>query len=119
MLPATLGGIAHAFVFPAAMAGGSLAFPNRYRGLATTLMLTMFDLGMLIGQPLVGSLVHLARQAGWPAYPTMFLTMTLLLSSVACAYAIQPSWRRRAPRKRLRCPSQESNEPVEQPVTAA
>jgi MFS family permease len=119
ILPAALGGIAHAFVFPAAMAGGSLAFPLRYRGLATTLMLTMFDLGVLIGQPMVGSLIHLARQAGWPAYPTMFLTMTILLSTVACVYGLQPPRRRRAKGRRIRRPDQQSDEPAEQPVAAA
>ena len=120
VLPATLGGIAHAFVFPAAMAGGSLAFPIRYRGLATTLMLTMFDLGMLIGQPLIGSLVHLARQAGWPAYPTMFLTMAVLLSIVGCVYALQPNRRRRVRRKQLRTTrSVPDKESAELPVAAA
>ena len=104
MLPAVLGGVGHAIMFPAAMAGGSLAFPDRYRGLATTLMLTMFDLGMLIGQPLVGTLVHLARRAGWPAYPTMFLTMTVLLSLAGLVYAWQGP-RRRIGKKPARRPS--------------
>lgn len=119
ILPATLGGIAHAFVFPAAMAGGSLAFPTRYRGLATTLMLTMFDLGMLIGQPLVGSLIHVARKAGWPAYPTMFLTMTILLSIVGSFYAFQPARKQRIRQKRIRAVDSRSEEEVELPVTAA
>ncbi|MCA9171636.1 MAG: MFS transporter [Planctomycetales bacterium] len=84
LLPATLGGIAHAFVFPAAMTGGSLAFPTRYRGIATTLMLTMFDLGNLVGQPAVGSLLHVARRFDWPAYPTMFVSVAafVLVASV-------------------------------------
>ena len=69
LIPATFGGIAHAFVFPAAMTGGSLAFPTRYRGLATTLMLTMFDLGNLVGQPAVGTILRLAERMGWPPYP--------------------------------------------------
>ncbi len=87
MLPAALGGVAHAFVFPAAMTGGSLAFPVRYRGLATTLMLTMFDLGNLVGQPAVGSALHLARQLGWPAYPTMFLSVAVVMIATLSLYA--------------------------------
>jgi MFS family permease len=119
ILPATLGGIAHAFVFPAVMAGGSLAFPTRYRGLATTLMLTMFDLGMLIGQPLVGSLIHLARTAGWPAYPTMFLTMTIILSIAGLLYGRQSSRRERIRHRSLRSVDSRSDEELELPVTAA
>src|SRR5690606_26690223 len=38
-IPAVLSGVAHAFLFPAVMSGGSIAFPARYRGLATTVML--------------------------------------------------------------------------------
>ncbi len=118
LLPAALGGVGHAIMFPAAMAGGSLAFPDRYRGLATTLMLTMFDLGMLIGQPLVGTLVHVAQRAGWPAYPTMFLTMTVLLSLAGLVYARQPP-RRRAWQKLPRQPGTTPGEAADLPVTAA
>ena len=88
MIPASLGGLAHAFVFPAAMSGGSLSFPIRYRGLATTLMLTMFDLGSLVGQPVVGSIVHFAKLFGWPAYPTMFVSVAIFLATVTVIFAI-------------------------------
>lgn len=67
MLPAFLIGAAHAMLFPAATAGVSLAFPARYRGLATTLTMAMFDLGMLIGSPLAGGLLWVAEQIGWAA----------------------------------------------------
>jgi MFS family permease len=90
LIPATLGGVAHAFVFPAAMTGGSLAFPIRYRGLATTLMLTMFDLGNLVGQPAVGSILKLAEFAGWPPYPTMYLSVAALMLAVLGIYGILP-----------------------------
>ena len=88
MIPASLGGLAHAFVFPAAMSGGSLAFPIRYRGLATTLMLTMFDFGSLVGQPAVGSIVHFAKLSGWPAYPTMFVAVAIFLGTVTIGFAL-------------------------------
>ena len=47
------------FVWP----GESLAFPIWYRGIATTLILTMFDIGNLVGQPAVGSILTLAKRA--------------------------------------------------------
>jgi ABC-type branched-subunit amino acid transport system permease subunit len=94
-----LGGIAHAFVFPAAMADGSLAFPMRYRGLATTLMLTVFDLGSLIGQPAVGSVIKLAQFMGWPAYPLMYVSVALLLLLVLAIYVWSTSASGGLPRK--------------------
>lgn len=88
IIPAATGGLAHAFVFPAAMSGGSLAFPIRYRGLATTLMLTMFDFGSLVGQPAVGSIVHFARQSQWPAYSTMFVIVACFLAGVTLIFGV-------------------------------
>jgi predicted MFS family arabinose efflux permease len=88
MIPAVLGGVAHAFVFPAAMTGGSLAFPLRYRGIATSLMLTMFDLGNLVGQPAVGTMVWLARKWSLPAYPMMFLSVGAMMLLSMVAYAL-------------------------------
>jgi MFS family permease len=85
-LPAVLGGTAHALLFPAVVGGGSLAFPRRYRGLATTLVLLMFDLGNVIGQPLVGTTVSIARQWGVPAYPVMFWLVTAIVTAVAIHY---------------------------------
>ena len=88
-VPAVFAGTAHAFLFPAVLAGGSMSFPIRYRGLATTLMLTMFDVGNLVGQPAVGGVVQVGRQLGWPAYPVMFVGMAATISSVALLYAWQ------------------------------
>jgi hypothetical protein len=73
------------------MTGGSLAFPTRYRGLATTLMLTAFDLGNLLGQPAVGSMLRLADFMGWPPYPTMYLSVAVLLVAVLTLYAWSPA----------------------------
>jgi MFS family permease len=90
MLPAVLTGVGHAFVFPAAITGGSLAFPARYRGLATAVMLAMFDLGNLIGQPIVGGLLATSRRLGWAAYPTMFIVVTGMMATAAAFYAWEP-----------------------------
>lgn len=85
--PAVLMGCAHAFLFPAVLAGGSSAFPGRNRGLGTTLMLAMFDLGNLIGNPTAGGLLRLARLTGLPPYPTMFLVIAGVLVMAAATYA--------------------------------
>ena len=85
-IPAVFAGIAHAFLFPAVVAGGSASFPSRYRGLATTLVLGMFDVGNLIGQPTVGGIVHLAKQWNMPAYPTMFVCIAAVLAAIDIFY---------------------------------
>ena len=78
-LPASLGGVAHAFMFPAIVKGGSISFPARYRGLATTLVLSMFDLSNLFGQPAIGAVVEFAPRIGLPGYATMFTGMSLIM----------------------------------------
>jgi MFS family permease len=85
-LPAAVAGVAHALLFPAVVAGGTTSFPIQYRGLATTLVLGMFDFGNLIGQPAVGNLLHYAAQWDLPQYPTMFLTVAAMLLGVAALY---------------------------------
>jgi MFS family permease len=85
-LPAVLIGVAHAFVFPAAVAGGSGAFPLRYRGVGTTLMLAMFDLGNLVGMPAVGEMLRWYHRLGWPAYPAMFVTASSVILATCVAY---------------------------------
>jgi MFS family permease len=86
-IPAVVAGFAHALLFPAVVAGGSRTFPVRYRGLATTLVLGMFDLGNLVGQPAVGNLLYFAQQLGWPKYPTMFVLVAVFLAVVGLVYA--------------------------------
>ena len=103
ILPAIFGGIAHAFLFPSVVAGGSSFFPTRYRGLGNTLMLAMFDVGNLIGQPAVGYTLAFAKAAGLPAYPTMFVLLAIGLVAVGVAFALWPDPRRkRAPRSNSR-----------------
>ena len=86
ILPATLGGLAHAFLFPAAMAEGNHSFPAKYRGVATTLMLMMFDFGMLVGQPVFGWAVEASRRAGGDGYSIPFSGLATALLTVAAAY---------------------------------
>jgi len=86
MIPGSLAGVAHALLFPAVVAGGSTSFPARYRGLGTTLMLGMFDVGALIGAPAVGGILHVARHYGWPAYPMMFAGVALAIAGIAAVF---------------------------------
>jgi MFS family permease len=106
VLPAAVAGIAHALLFPAVVAGGTTTFPIRYRGLATTLVLGMFDFGNLIGQPAVGNLLHYAAQWQLPQYPTMFLCVAAMLLAVAALYGFfsraQPDRMRRSIRRTAR-----------------
>jgi len=88
MPSAVVYGIAHAMLFPAIVAGGSGVFPSRHRGVGTTLMLATFDLGNLIGAPLVGGLLRGARLMNLPRYPAMFIAMAAILAAVTCAYAV-------------------------------
>jgi hypothetical protein len=69
------------------IAGGSSTFPRRYRGLGTTLILAMMDLGILLGMPLIGGIVHYARKYELPGYPTMFLAVAGLLAATCIYYA--------------------------------
>lgn len=83
ILPALASGVAHAFLFPGVVAGGGTAFPERYRGIGTTLMLGTLDVGTLLGAPAAGAMLNLCRRAGLPAYPSTFLATALLLASVS------------------------------------
>lgn len=86
LLPALFLGVAHASLFPAVVAGASGAFPGRYRGIGTTLVLAMFDVGVLLGSPLAGELLGFADRHGWPKYPTMFTAISALLTLCGIVY---------------------------------
>ncbi len=85
MIPGVFAGIGHALLFPAIVAGGSAAFPDRYRGLGTTVMLASMDMGTLVGAPLVGGIVYYSKLTGWPPYPTMFVTLAIGMTVIAVA----------------------------------
>ena len=87
LLPAACGGLAHAFLFPAAVAEGNHAFPTRYRGMATTLMLMMFDIGLLVGQPLFGWTVEAFRHQAVDGYAVAFGMLGAAFCGIAAIYA--------------------------------
>jgi hypothetical protein len=96
LLPGALAGIAHAVLFPAVTAQGSFAFPNRYRGLGTTVMLAMLDVGALVGAPIIGGIVEASKSTRLPPYPTTFVVLTLVVILIAGIYGITG---RRSPRR--------------------
>jgi len=103
MIPSVTYGIGHAILFPAGFAEGCCTFPPRYRGLGTSLMLATYDVGLLIGAPTAGLLVHFGQALGWPGYPTMFVGVSILLALATAVYAtapreIKPRRHRRPPR---------------------
>jgi hypothetical protein len=50
------------------------------------LMLAMFDVGNLIGQPSMGGLIELARHLGLPPYGILFTAVSLTLVVVGGIY---------------------------------
>jgi MFS family permease len=86
-------GVAHAILFPATIALGSSAFPNRYRGLGTTLMLAAFDFGQLVGAPIAGWIVDSGTSLGLPGYPIMFCSVAAMFCVVGAIFAYSPSTR--------------------------
>lgn len=87
VIPATAGGVAHALLFPAVVSEASVSFPRRYRGIATSLIMAMFDLGNLVGQPTVGAIIDGSHRIGLPPYGTMFVCVALTLLGVSAVYA--------------------------------
>ncbi len=86
LVPALFMGVAHAIMFPTVVAGGSTAFPSRYRGLGTTFMLAMFDLGNFLAFVSVGAMVVGAKQFGLPGYQTMFAIVAAMLAITSAVY---------------------------------
>lgn len=85
-IPGAVGGIAHALLFPAVVAGVSTAFPARYRGLGTTLALSFFDAGTLFGAPAIGASLKICRTLDWPPYATTFALVSLVLAMLGVVY---------------------------------
>jgi predicted MFS family arabinose efflux permease len=84
--PAIFIGIAHASLFPSVVAGASGAFPGRYRGLGTTLVLAMFDVGTFIGSPLAGEILTRAARHELPPFTTMYVAVAGLLTLCGAVY---------------------------------
>ena len=94
VVPGLVYGMAHAVMFPSTIALGSSAFPNRYRGLGTTLMLAAFDFGQLVGTPIAGWIVDSGDSLGLPGYPVMFCSVAAMFGVVGTIFAFAASARR-------------------------
>ena len=55
--PAAACGFGHALLYPAIVSLGSGAFPRRYRGLGTTLVLGLIELGTAVSPPILGTII--------------------------------------------------------------
>lgn len=86
VLPGLPYGIAQAILYPVVAALGTATFPERYRGMAITLVLAAFDLGQLIAGPLAGGLIQGSQALGLPSYPTLFLATAALLIGAGAVY---------------------------------
>ena len=100
LFPGVVFGIGHALLFPPLIALSGQSFPLRYRGLAIMLILAAADLGVLVGAPLAGVILHYSGGFGLPPYPTMFVTMACALAAAGVFYAA--TGRREQPRRRRR-----------------
>lgn len=86
MLPAAVAGSAHALLFPSIMSAGTAVFPRQYLGVATSLMLAMFDVGTFISAPLVGIFLRTAKPLTPQAYPWMFASVAAVFAVVTVAF---------------------------------
>lgn len=99
LIPALCFGMSHAILYPAAVAEACGEFPVRYRGMATMLILAVYDLGVLIGAPTAGVILHTAEFLHLPRYPVMYLTVASLLGGLGIIYVLA---HRKPRRRRLR-----------------
>jgi MFS family permease len=57
LLPALGCGFGHALLYPAIVSLGAGAFPRRYRGLGTTLVLGLIEFGTAVSPPILGAII--------------------------------------------------------------
>ena len=87
--PAAAGGMAHSFLFPSVVASCTNRFPIAQRGLATHLILAMYDLGVLVGMPMIGLIVTQSRAMGRDPYATAIEVLCGVIVVVSLAYLIR------------------------------
>ncbi len=91
IFPAVIAGAAHALLFPSVMSEGTRAFPRQYLGVATALMLTMFDVGTFVSAPLIGCFLDVAKSHTTHAYTWLFAAIAVMFAGVTALYSIQSS----------------------------
>ncbi len=93
VFPGAIAGVAHALLFPAVMAAGTAAFPRRYLGVATSLILATFDIGMLLGAPIVGAFIREAKHHTTAAYPITFAATAAAIGCVTVLFCCSSAGR--------------------------
>jgi MFS family permease len=86
VVPGAVAGVAHALLFPSIMSAGTIVFPRRFRGIATSLMLAMYDFGTFLGAPVVGAFLRYSRDFAAGPYPLMFAGTALLFLVITVGY---------------------------------
>ncbi len=89
--PALVGGLAHCFLFPSIVALCTEYFSTANRGVATNLILAMYDFGSLVGMPLVGMILTQSRAWGLAPYGTTFICMAAIIGLTLSLYVIVDS----------------------------
>jgi MFS family permease len=82
LVPATACGFGHALLYPAIVSLGSGAFPRRYRGTGTTIVLGFMEAGTAISPPALGWIID---RSGFNA---MFYTAAAIGAAVTIYYAV-------------------------------
>lgn len=85
LFPAVTCGFGHALLFPAVVSLAAGAFPRKYRGTGTTVVLGFFDLGTALSAPLLGSIIDAFNP---PGFVPMFLVSAAAALVVAVIYAV-------------------------------
>lgn len=86
IFPGAIAGVAHALLFPSVMAAGTAAFPRRYLGIATSLILATFDIGVFLGAPLIGAFIREAKHHTTAAYPITFAATSVAIGCVTVLF---------------------------------
>ncbi|MBL8825471.1 MAG: MFS transporter [Planctomycetaceae bacterium] len=100
VLPAAMLGVAHAVLFPSLVASSTVGYPLPFRGVGMALVLAAFDMGSLIGMPVAGSVLTWADEIGWPKYPTLFVSVTMVFVLISAAYLSARTSRSNSPKAR-------------------
>lgn len=84
-VPALFGGFGHALLFPAVVSLGSEAFPRKFRGTGTTVVMGFFDVGTVVSAPILGTIIDHFDGTG---FTPMFLFSALMSTVVAAIYLL-------------------------------
>jgi len=97
ILPAAIAGSAHALLFPSIMSAGTSVFPRQYLGVATSLILAMFDVGTFIAAPVAGAFLRTTKSLTPNAYPWMFVGVAFVFGTVTVLFVLSPAAKRATP----------------------